>query len=401
MMTFLAILVGILILLFLITLHEFGHFVMAKIFKVYVYEFSIGIGPKIFSWKGKETVYSIRLLPFGGYVFVASEYIDPPKSQKDIEIQDNRFIESVNRGKRLLIVLSGIFMNLLIAALLFTSIFAIAGYSSSDMNGYGANYITEINSPSHILNLDKNNNKKNPIILTDISFIHTDLSFLNSSKNIDLIEQNGISLNSIGNLHDFYDTAMKLQKILIVNDKNKDNTIFVKYGYYDYKNKSIINITKDWSNAYRYDDKSQYKVDDHYIIGMSAPNYYFTSRIQAYEYGWKKTFEDSKLILQSFGKLFTGHWAGISGPIGTIEQTKSYINSGWENFFVYVAIISANLFVLNLIPIPPLDGFKFLTIFIEMCIRRELNQKVKIFVSMIGVTLFLILFICLTVKDLL
>ena len=66
----------------IVLVHEFGHFIMAKIFKVYVFEFAIGMGPKIFEIKGKETVYSIRLLPLGGFVSLAGEEDQIEKSKE-------------------------------------------------------------------------------------------------------------------------------------------------------------------------------------------------------------------------------------------------------------------------------------------------------------------------------
>ncbi len=405
-MIFLSILVGIIIILILITLHEFGHFIAAKIFKIYVYEFSIGIGPKIISWRKKETKYSIRLFPFGGYVYAASEFLDPPKGYENVEIPVKRFIEGISRFKRILIVLSGILMNFIVALILFTSIFTITKCSPVDTNGYGANYYTTSDSPAYILTLD-NNNKKNPEIITDISFFYSkgnsgQVNYDDIDKNI--IDKNHKIINSINNFNNFYNTSIILQNYLktdidINSDKNFSNTLFVKYGNYDHLTHKIINVTDDW-RGYRYDiNNKKYQSNGHYLIGMTAPDYYFANSSEGYVYGWKKMFEESVMILEAFGKLFTGNWSQLSGPIGTIEQTKSFISYGPETFFLYVAILSANLFVLNLIFIPPLDGFKFLILFIESIIRRDVNQKLKLFITLIGVILFAILIIGLTLKD--
>ncbi len=406
-MAILAFFIGILILLILITLHELGHFIMAKIFKVYVYEFSIGFGPKIIKWKGKETLYSIRIFPFGGFVDIASEYTDPPKELENVEITDNRFIENVNRGKRILIVAAGILMNFIVAAFLFTSIFSIIGYSPNDLNGYGAKYYNDDNSPSHVLQLDKNSDVKNPNVITKIAFVYVDLS----AKTIEWktsYENNLIQINSINEKPlSFYQMTLKLENILKTNQKDSDgnikNTIFVEYATYNYKTEKLNNdetLLNDTSIGYRYTkDSSDYVLKDHYIIGMKAPDFYFSSIGVAYMYGWKETMLESINILKSIGKIFTGQFSQLSGPIGAIEQTKLYIQSGVPSFFLYVAMLSANLFVLNLIPIAPLDGFKFLILLIETIIRRELNKKAKMFVTIIGAVLFLMLFIGLTIKD--
>lgn len=406
-MVVLAFIIGILVLLFLITLHEFGHFIMAKIFKVYVYEFSIGFGPKIISWNGKETKYVIRLFPFGGYVNVASEFLDSPKGKEDIIINKKRYIEGVNRGKRLLIILSGIIMNFAIAAIMFTSVFTISGYSPNDLHGYGAQYYQESDSPATILGLNNPVNYKNPNVITQIAFFHYDgKGLINNTIPISKLPTKKLKYKTISmltNPKDFYSTALQLQSILKIGlkDNNSDlkNSIVVKYGQYDYQNHKIINPTKSPSVGYNYGNKTKYKLGNKYIIGMKAPNLYFSSTGEAYKYGWEKTFTESVTILKSFGKLFTGQWSQLSGPIGAAEQTKTYIQSA-PSFFLYVAVLSANLFILNLIPIPPLDGFKFTEVFIELCIRKELNRKIKFFVTIIGASLFLLLFIGLTLKDL-
>ncbi len=421
-MVFLSFILGIVVLLFLITLHELGHFLMAKIFKVYIYEFSIGIGPKLISWAGKETKYSIRLLPFGGYISTASELLDPPDNMKNIEIDKKRYIEGINRGKRLLIILSGVLTNLLIALTMFTSIFLISGYSPNDLHGYGAMYYTEENSPSKILGLN-NDDKKNPDIIYKIWFVNfyynkTVISIKSNTNNTikfneghslkDLKSKDGEQVYSVispslANPLNFYNSAMVINKFLSFNkdDNQHKNVIFVQTGIYNHKTKNVtLQPVSKITYGYFFDKKTPFIMKNHYIIGMKAPDFYFSSSLSAYLYGWKKTFYESGSILRSFGKIFTGQFSELSGPIGAFEQTKNYIKSGPTSFFIYVAILSSNLFVLNLIPIPPLDGFRFFEVFIEMCIRRELNSKLKLIVTVIGISLFMFLFIGLTLKDL-
>ena len=109
----------ILILGITVFVHEFGHFICAKKYGIYVYEFSIGMGPKLFGFKRKndETNYVIRLLPIGGYVQMAGEEIE-----KDENIPENKRFQSKSMGKKIITVTAGVIMNFLLAIILYTII---------------------------------------------------------------------------------------------------------------------------------------------------------------------------------------------------------------------------------------------------------------------------------------
>lgn len=407
--------IGILILLFLITLHELGHFIVSKIFKVYIYEFSIGIGPKIISWKGKETRYSIRLFPIGGYIYPASEFMDPPDDFLDVEIPENRYLERINKFKRIFIIISGVLTNFFIAVAIFTISFTSAGYSPNDINGYGATYYSTANSPADVFGLN-NKDKKDPYYITDIYYGYFE-NIPNDNDNKIKIDGDTkeqiekkfyhLKLNNNDKIINFYQSAIKINSFLNINKKdkikkNKCNTIWIKYNKFNHLTKKLsLKENKGSEFAYYYNSKTQYKINDNYIIGMKAPNFYFASRLEGYFYGWKKTFEESISILKAFSKIFTFNFSNLSGPIGAFEQSKNFIQSGGLSFLIYIAILSSNLFILNLIPIPPLDGFRFLIVVIEAIIRKPINDKIKKIMIISGALLFFILLIILTIQDLL
>ena len=100
----------------IVSIHEFGHLVAAKIFGVYCKEYSIGMGPKIFSKKGKETEYSIRALPLGGFVAMAGDNENALETSVDTtDIPFERTLPGIARWKRIIIMLAGIFMNMILA----------------------------------------------------------------------------------------------------------------------------------------------------------------------------------------------------------------------------------------------------------------------------------------------
>ena len=141
------ILVFILTLGIIITLHEFGHLIAAKIFGVYCREFSIGMGPKLTSFKGKETEYSLRAIPIGGYVAMAGE------PDEDDRMPDNlpheRTLPGIKPWRRIIIYLAGIMMNILLFIVAFTIFFSVVGIDNPEMPTSTVYQVQE-NSPAHL-----------------------------------------------------------------------------------------------------------------------------------------------------------------------------------------------------------------------------------------------------------
>ena len=132
MNTIIIILLFVLMLMLIIVVHEFGHFIVAKIFNVYVPEFSIGMGKALYQKKGKETTFSIRLLPIGGYCAIANtpndfdEQIDVKTKTVDV----SRTLEGISKFKKILILLAGVFMNLLLALLIMSFVYLSIGQAA-------------------------------------------------------------------------------------------------------------------------------------------------------------------------------------------------------------------------------------------------------------------------------
>ena len=120
-MNFLNIIYFIVALVVLVMVHEFGHFITAKMFNVYVSEFSIGFGPLIFKKKKGETEYSLRAIPFGGYCALAGENLEDAANYKDIPPE--RFLCGIKKWKRAIIMIAGVTLNLVLAFFLFLGYF--------------------------------------------------------------------------------------------------------------------------------------------------------------------------------------------------------------------------------------------------------------------------------------
>lgn len=212
----------------LIIVHEFGHFILAKINGVKVEEFSIGMGPKIFSINGKETKYSLGLLPIGGYVKMLGE---------DEESTDERSFSSKSPLRRITIILAGAIMNLILAIGIFTAIISNFGYVSPKVSS-----IVE-NSPAAKVGIKPGDE----FIKVDGDKVHSadDITFsiaMSKGKPIDLeVKRNGELLNF--NVKPEYNKEEKRDMIGFYFEKVENPTIIesIKEGLY--KTISVVDQT--------------------------------------------------------------------------------------------------------------------------------------------------------------
>ncbi|ALD66645.1 M50 family metallopeptidase [Spiroplasma cantharicola] len=403
-MVVLAFFIGIIVMLLLITIHELGHLIVAKIAKAYVYEFSIGFGPRLFVIKGKETWISVRAFPLGGYCSIASDKADPPKDREDEEVPDERKLDYIARWKKMFFILAGPAMNLFVALLLFTTIFASVGVKKNDMTYFGAIYDQNKVAATSILKKEKDNN-------IDVNYIGQEyiiwgwkmiakeddkevVLFDNICNEPNNLKECDAKINEVNN-----QKAVSYKKTVynfidnLSRSKDKEE-VQIQFLY-----KKVDPYTGIALDAYKKGELTTLTdIEPASSIGISAPNRIYKSTAQAYGAGWGETFKASISILEAFGNIFTGKFSNLVGPVGVAKQTATLLSSP-EQFFIYVATISANLFILNLIFIPPLDGYRLLENFIEMILRKELPTKYKVVVNATGAILFLLLFIMITIKD--
>ncbi|MGL5268827.1 MAG: M50 family metallopeptidase [Spiroplasma sp.] len=371
MLVFLSILIGLITILFLITLHEFAHFIIAKLSGAYVYEFSIGMGPKIFQWGKKETKYTLRLLPLGGYVSIASEIVDPPKGREDEVIEEKQLMENLHRGKKALFISAGSLMNLILAF-----IFLLIGYTIYPFKQDWNLAPTFINYGPVFEAVDVYNQK------------HPD-NKIGDSEVIVAINNNNFP-GSYQDITSYYQ----------LNDWIKEYNI----KYQDKESKETKEPEIDITFKENKIVKPKVNSLNNYFLGVTASSYQLNGK-QIISDGFIDTFKNSYSVLQALGKLISFQWSQLSGPVGIIKSTSSFLGShltvqqSFSTFFRWVSLLSANLFLLNMLPIPPLDGYKFVENAIEAVTRKKLNSKFKIVISTIGALLFLGIFIAITIKD--
>ncbi len=413
MITFLISAVKIIVLLgVLITIHELGHFIVAKLCKVKVNEFAIGFGPAIWKKQGKETKYTLRLIPLGGYNSLEGE---------DELSEDEKSFSKASIPKRIAIVLAGAMVNIIFAIVIYFIVIALSGtYISNQieevLDGYVAQTI-ELQPDDKIIEIDGQNIRskkdlnealeksegnemttkveRNGEILTyniKPSELKSKVTGIYLDENCKIIavqkgspsELQGVQANDIllkvNDINVNGDTNIALQEI-----SRKDNntmTLTVKRG----EEEITIEVTPDYQTTY--------------LLGVNlklAEDTLWNRCIHAS----MQTQEFLLSIVDNLKQLFTGN-VGVDqmmGPVGISEVVAK--TDGIREFFEMMALISLSLGVTNLLPIPALDGGKILILLIEAIRRKPMKQQTEINIQLLGFAVLIALSLYVTYNDIL
>lgn len=337
----------VLVLGIIVFIHEFGHFIFAKITGVYVYEFAIGMGPKLFSKKGKETEYTIRAIPIGGFCQLAGEDL----GEDDLkDVPEDRRLQSKSCFKRFLIMFFGAGNNFISAFLILFFIALVWGGSTMDpvISSVQKNY------PAKEAGLEKGD---------------------------EILEINGHNIS----------TSDDISLYLAVSDPKKNVTIKVlksndKEVTYHFKPKKI---------------KEKGEVSYRYGIGIKQKK--TTGFVNACKYTFKKTGSIFKQMGITVGYLFTGKikLTQLSGPVGIYSVVGEQSKGGLANILYLIAFLSINVGFINLIPLPAFDGGHILFIIIEMIKGSPVNPELENKIHTIGLLLLMLLMIFITFNDIL
>ena len=354
-----TIVIFIIVLGILILVHEWGHFIAAKKSGLIVEEFGFGFPPKLFSFKKNGTIYSINLLPLGGFVKILGEngeQIDNPNS-----------FSSKSVSIRSLITISGVAMNFLLAVFLLAIGFYIGLPQIIDNNNEG---------------MAKNIKNQIVAINADSPAEKAGLKIGDALKYIKIGEKN----EDITDIEAFQN---------IINDNRGETTaIFVQ------RNSDIIEITV----APRINPP---KGEGALGIAMAKTGIISYPWYKSIWFGAKASFFVTWEIIKGFGNLIKNLVVSgeiprdITGPVGIMSLTSQAANLGFVYLLQFVALISLNLTVLNLMPFPALDGGRLLFFGIEKIKGGKVNPKIENAVHSMGLILILILFILITYRDIL
>lgn len=333
----------ILILGVIILIHEFGHFIFAKKAGIYVYEFSIGMGPRIFKWtrKNDETEYSIRLIPIGGFVQMAGEEIeDDPEVPKDKKFSVKTF------GQKFMTVIAGIMNNFLLAILLF---FLIALFNGAPQNkaivgeiseDYPA-YTSGLKEGDRILKVNGKNAATYDILALELQ--------VNTGKSIELeVDRNG-----------------QTETVNLKPKKVKENE----------------------EEIYRYG----FTITDEVETGFFA----------SLKYAFSKTFSLLHQMILVIGYLVTGNLNlnALAGPVGIFGIVGTAADAGIWSVLSLIALLSVNVGFINLLPLPAFDGGRLLFIIIEKIKGKPVDPRLENTIHAVGFFLLMALMLLITYND--
>ena len=337
--------VFVLMLGFIVFIHEFGHFIFSKMCGVYVYEFALGMGPKIWSKKGKETEYSLRAIPIGGFCQLAGEDVETD----DLEnVPEDRRLQSKSCFQRFLIMFFGAGNNFIGAILiLFISALIWGGMTMDPV-------VTKVEKdfPAAEVGLQK-----------------------------------GDTILSINNQK--IDTSDDITLYLALATPTKKNNIEVEKGdgtvvIYAIKPKMI---KENGNTTYRY--------------GIEIKQKKTTGFVSSIVYTFKKTKSLFKQMAITVKALFTGGVKinQLSGPVGIYSIVGEQRKSGLQQILYLVAYLSVNVGFINLLPLPAFDGGHIVFLVIEKIKGSKVSPEFENKVHTVGLVLLMLLMVYITFND--
>jgi len=360
-----TIIVFLVVLSIIVFVHEVGHFYTARKLGIGVEEFGFGYPPRMFGIKRKRMIYSINWIPLGGFVKIKGESGDHAEDQDSFMNQP--------AWKRALVLFAGVFMNWFFAFVLLTIGFIIglpgAVDSSTDTAGGGA-----------IIS-----NRRVQIIEV----------YENSPAGRENLEIEDI-IQSVNNLE--FENADQMRDYLVAN-QDSELSFNIRRGKQDIK----INLTPEEIPELA-QEFEEYK--DKKIVGINL----IDSGIISYPWyrapweGLKTTVNVTYRILDALYKIIKGGFTGekiieISGPVGVAIFSGRAYQMGFVYLLWFMALLSINLAIINILPIPALDGGRLLFLLIEKIRKKPINQKLEATIHNIGFILLMLLVVLITYKD--
>jgi len=338
----------------LIGIHEFGHFLFCKLFRVRTPSFSIGMGPRLIEKKIGDTVFTLSALPIGGYVEIAGAQEVGQGDQKEARRDDEYSFARKPYYQKMLIMSGGILFNI------FFSYFALSLLFFIGMPQ------TPLIYPSHATTNIKNIVKDSPA---------GKAGFKEGDK---LIALDDIPLqNSATELIEKIKNRPDQNIVLTVERNNTATQIHTTLGSQTIENKKIGYLG----------------------VEFSIPQF---SLFQSIKYGVQTTHILIGKIVTIFKQIFTKKvFNNLGGPLMVITQTVQGAAKGFKIFLLFLAFISINLAVLNVIPVPIMDGGQALFYTVEAIMGRKIPDRVREYIHYACWIGFLILVVYLSIKDIL
>lgn len=366
-----SILINILLLLGVLSIltfvHELGHFLAGRLVKAKILEFSIGFGPKLISKKRKGTLYSIRILPFGGYVKILGDG-DPTKEKESGKDKGN--LKNKSKIAQMFVMLAGVTMNMILSIILYTIFLGSNGWKMGIGNTY-----EDFKPVGSVISR---------VRVSDVPYqVAQEGGALDSGmyENGYIVSIEGIPIEDYIGLVDLL-KSFKSKEVLIYACNTESECNYFNVLVSDEGKLGIY-------TGYNYDVYLDY-----------TDNKIFS--------GFAHSVNIVKLTGQTLSSLISkakesGDYSElsntVSGPIGIYFIIDYFKTLGVISFLGILADISLSLAVINLLPIPALDGGRFLILLIESILKKELNEKVEAAIINISFIFLLLLVLLVMIKD--
>lgn len=360
------ILLFILVIGVLTLVHELGHFTVAKLIGATVEEFALGWGPKLFSKEYKGTLYSIRAFPIGGFVKILGDG-DPGKKNST---KGDGNLKSKSKFKQALVMLAGVFMNFVFAIAVYYFVIFSSGWkvaidsSYEDFSPIGATMSRELDGVIEYASVIEDGNAEKAGI----------------PESGEIRKINGEEL-------EFSDEIGELL------EKSKGNMSLIEICVEDVCETHPVEVTEEGTIGIM--------LANNFVVYMD----YSEHRVFA---GFSHVLNTLNLVSERFGEVFSdarssGDYSelsnSVSGPVGIYFVLDFFKDFGFVTLISIVADLSISLAIMNLLPIPALDGGRVLILFLESIFRRDLSEKAEALIINISFVLLMVLVVAVLVKD--
>ncbi len=422
-------------LMILVFVHELGHFLAAKLFGMRVERFSVGFPPRIWGFQYKETDYCIGATPLGGYVKISGmvdESMDTEFLDKEPEPWEYR---SKPVWQRMVVITAGVIFNMILAFIIFSgmtmssgkltlplesveglyipesSLMYEIGFRTDDqivgVNGQAVSAFEDLVSPSVITSSDLTYQVMRNGQEIDIPVTPNYLDSLQTRDFINPIFAFPSSISSVSLGTPAYDAGLEAGDKFLLAD-----SVEIKYWI---QLTEIIRAAENPINFTIQRGDSIFTASimpENQAIGIASPNLAMAGgeRVELGIFasigdGWDQTIDQTVGIIGGFSRMISGDISvrqNLGGPIAIANITKQATDqSGWDGFWTITALLSITLAIMNILPIPALDGGHLVFLIYEGIARREPSEKVKIVAQNIGFVILLTLMVFVIFNDVL
>lgn len=406
----------------IVLVHEFGHFIFAKRGGILVREFAIGMGPKLFHHRKNETTYTIRMLPIGGYVRMAGEGEEEvelaPGMPVSLVLDENGVVVKINPNKK--VQLPNSIPVEVIKHDLVDDLY-ITGFENGDDSlekrftvAHDATIIEEDGLETQIAPRDvqfqsaslgrrmmtnfagpMNNFILSFILFTIVAFMLGGIYKPDNSSTIGGVVQDGVAQKA----------GIKAgEKIIEANGKKIETFNELSEVITPNVGKKVTLVVEDSNKKTRNVDVTPVESAEgtkQGVIGIQSGTVFTElSFFEKIKYGITETFANSLMIFKALGNLVTDFSLNkLGGPVMIFKASEAVSNSGFIAILSFTAMLSVNLGIMNLVPIPGLDGGKLALNIFEGVRGKPLSQEKEVMITMIGVGILLLLMIAVTWND--